>query len=972
MIQKHIRLITYGQLLTLSKKKEKKSYGHRLLSLSLFIVLLIGMVACNQDKKHQINLAGKWYFQMDSMNLGITQKWYNNRLPESLTLPGSMAENGKGDDITVNTRWTGQIVDRSWYTDKKYEKYRKKGNIKIPFWLQPVKHYLGAAWYQKDVIIPNNWESKYIELKLERPHWETQLWVDNQHVGLRNSLGTPHKYDLTKFLKPGKHTISIRIDNSIRDIDPGMNSHSISDHTQSNWNGIAGNISLTASAPITINKVKLYPDIHKKSVHIKAQVKNITKNKEQCTVEIEVNGPTSTAHNNIGTIIQMIEVSHEGTIELDFPMGESPKLWDEFAPNMYTMTIRIKSTHGIHEKNLTFGLREFKVQGTQFAVNGRPIFLRGTLECAIFPKTGYPSTDIKSWKRIINICKAHGLNHIRFHSWCPPQAAFDAADQLGVYLQIECGSWANSGSSVGDDKPIDKWLYQEAKRILDTYGNHPSFCMMAYGNEPAGNNQGKYLSKFIDHCKSIDSRHVYTGGAGWPYITNADYYNNAGPRIQGWGQGLKSIINSQAPQTLFDFSSWVEKTPMPYVSHEIGQWCVYPNFKEIKKYTGVLKARNFEIFQESLQTNHMGQLSNDFMIASGKLQALCYKADIEAALRTKGFAGFQLLDLHDFPGQGTALVGVLDPFWDEKGYITAQQYSRFCNSTVPLARFCKRIFLSDEPIKVPIEVAHFGPEKLTAVCPTWRILDKTGKEIKSGKLPTKNISLGNGIELGIINTSINTETPQKLTLEVQVSKFSNSWDIWVYPSKLKNIQEDFLITQKLDKKALLALENGGKVLLTPIKGSVKAKKGGDIGIGFSSIFWNTAWNRGQKPHTLGILCDPGHPALTDFPTEYHSNWQWWDAMSHSNAIVLDEFSSTLTPIVRVIDDWFTNRRLALIFEVKVGRGKLLISGVDLLTNQDQRPEAKQLLYSLKKYMCSDKFSPKHKVEAQQISNLFNK
>jgi hypothetical protein len=412
------------------------------------------------------------------------------------------------------------------------------------------------------------------------------------------------------------------------------------------------------------------------------------------------------------------------------------------------------------------------------------------------------------------------------------------------------------------------------------------------------------------------------------------------------------------------------KNDRPIVSHEIGQWCVYPNLKEIEKYDGVLKAKNFEIFKRSLKAHKMRNLADSLLLASGKLQALCYKADIEAALRTPGFGGFQLLDLHDFPGQGTALVGVLDAFWEEKGYITPEEYRRFCNETVPLARFSKRIYKSGEKIDIGIEVAHFGAIELENITPKWKIVDSDKKIIQRGALETTKIKWGNGIKLGNVNTSIATVSAKKLTLEVDVAGFSNSWDFWVYPIIQPKLKEEILVVQKLNKKSIETLRKGGKVLLTIKKGAVKEDQGGNVGIGFSSIFWNTAWTGGQKPHTLGILCNPDHKAFEEFPTEYHSNWQWWDAMTHSNAISLENLPDDIVPITRVIDDWVSNRRLALIFEIKVGKGKLLISGIDLLDNANNRLEAKQLLYSLKKYMTSDSFDPSVEVGLTSIENLF--
>ncbi len=936
-----------------------------------FSTPLLLLLSCNHQSTPTINLSGSWNFRMDSLDHGIEAKWFEETFTEFVTLPGSMAENGKGKPITLQTQWTGQIVDSSWFTDQRYEPYRKAGNIKIPFWLQPERHYIGAAWYQKKITIPKSWRKKSIELILERPHWETQVWIDGQHMGLKNTLGTAHVYPVINQLTPGEHQLTIRVDNRVKEIDPGMNSHSISDHTQSNWNGIVGDISLRSKPLICIEEVQLYPDIQLKQVLAKIQILNLSGHKHQGSLTIEVE-----EINPIGKTINRMELElklkSDTTFTIPFPMGDSVKLWDEFHPHLYLMNLELNSPMGSDRKQVQFGMREFKVNGSRFFINNRPIFLRGTLECAIFPKTGYPATDVEEWRRMLQVCKNHGLNHMRFHSWCPPKAAFIAADELGVYLQVECSSWANSGSSVGDGKPIDDWLYVEAGRILQEYGNHPSFCMMAYGNEPAGQNQVRYLSNFVDQFRSQDNRRVYTGGAGWPYFDSQDFYNHAGPRIQGWGQQLNSIINMTAPQTEFDYSDLIHNISMPYVSHEIGQWCVYPNFKEIVKYTGVLKAKNFEIFKETLDANHLGHLADSFLLASGKLQALCYKADIEAALRTKGFAGFQLLDLHDFPGQGTALVGVLDAFWEEKGYISPTEYRRFCNQTVPLVRMGKHVFLNNEEFKGKLEIAHFGETPLQNAAISWKLVDQSQQVLNHGRFQELNIPIGNGIFIGEITAPLgDISHPKKLTLQVDVAEYSNHWDIWVYPAQTTSINDPSLkIVGALEESTIQFLQNGGKVLLTPLKGSLKPDKGGNIGVGFSSIFWNTAWTRGQKPHTLGILCNPRHPVFQDFPTEFHSSWQWWDAMSHSNAIILDEFTPELEPLVRVIDDWFTNRRLGLLFEVNVGKGKLMVSGIDLLTDLKQRPEAQQLLASIKKYMLSDDFDPKIDLGINKVLDLY--
>ena len=278
------------------------------------------------------------------------------------------------------------------------------------------------------------------------------------------------------------------------------------------------------------------------------------------------------------------------------------------------------------------------------------------------------------------------------------------------------------------------------------------------------------------------------------------------------------------------------------------------------------------------------------------------------------------------------------------------------------------VYQNDEKLSVPVEIANFGETPLNKVMPLWNITDEAGKILLQGHLPETDIAIGNGISLGQINQSLSSVTrASRITLTVSVNNFQNSWELFVYPSSLPDI--NILTTSQLDAKAIETLNNGGKVLLTLKKGNLKEGKGGDIKIGFSSIFWNTAWTHGQPPVTLGILVNPAHPALQYFPTEYYSNWQWWDAMSNSSAILLDSVAIGLKPIVRVIDDWVTARPLGLVFECNVGKGKLIVSGIDLVSNQNERPEAKQLLYSLKKYMLTSRFNPPIHVSIEKIKGL---
>jgi hypothetical protein len=423
-----------------------------------------------------------------------------------------------------------------------------------------------------------------------------------------------------------------------------------------------------------------------------------------------------------------------------------------------------------------------------------------------------------------------------------------------------------------------------------------------------------------------------------------------------------------------DYHEFVEQHKnAPVVSHEIGQWCVYPNLDEMTKYRGLLKARNFEIFQDQLEHNDMLSQAHDFLMASGKLQALLYKEDIESALRTPGFGGFQLLDLHDFPGQGTALVGVLDPFWGSKGYISARQYRRFAGPIVPLARLERRIFEAGDIVKAQVELAQFGPADLEDVTPFWTIRG-SGGIVAEGSLPQQTVKAGTLSALGEIRAKLpDGEKAQKLNLEVTIhgAEAANDWDLWVFPKTVSTEPAgDILVTRELNEAALDRLHRGGKVLFLPAPQTIRNDERHPLTMGFSSIFWNTVWTDWQPPHTLGILCDPNHPALERFPTEYHSNWQWWELIHQAAPFIVTAYRR-LHPVVQVIDDWVTARKLALVFEARVGDGKLLACGCDLVSDLDRRPVARQMRHSLLTYMADTRFDPKYPMTAAQLADLMS-
>ncbi|MBC2606600.1 glycoside hydrolase family 2 TIM barrel-domain containing protein [Pelagicoccus albus] len=920
-----------------------------------------------------LSLAGQWNFALDPNGVGLDEAWYGKTLPDQARLPGDLTSQGIGNEVTAKTPWIGSVFDPSYYESDRFAEYREDGNVKVPFWLQPELYYSGASWFEKSFEVPESWLGKRIVLFLERTHWKTTVWLDGKEIGSNMSLSVPHVYELGLATNCESHRITIRVDNSLL-IDLGENSHSISDHTQGNWNGIVGRLELQAMDPIWVEDLQLYPDAAKKDVKVRGTLKSIFEKRQEITLAAAV-APIGKSQPLEGKCEPcQIAISDEAVaFELVYRFDGDASLWDEFNPFLYEFSLELKELAASEVENypVRFGFRKIEARDRQLYINGKKLFLRGTLECCIFPKTGHPPTEEEEWKKVYSTVKAHGLNHVRFHSWCPPEVAIRLADEMGVYIQIEAGSWPNQSVSLGDGDGVDGWIEAESNRILDCYGNHASFVLMASGNEPQGDNHEKWLQSWLRRRKKKDRRRLYTGASAWPLISGNDYHIHSEPRIQHWEEGLGSRINALPPETVSDYRVFIREQNVPTVSHEIGQWCVYPNFKEMSKYTGYLKPKNFEIFQKWLADKGMSHLADEFVMASGTLQALCYKEDIESALRTPEMGGFQLLDLHDFPGQGTALVGVLDPFWDSKAYISAEEYRRFASAITPLARFPKRVFQDGESVSIDLELAHYGEKTIEAAVPEWKMLNDEGEVVLAGTLPSRDLPPDGLLPLGIVSLDFKglaTPARYRFVLGIEGTTIENDWSIWLYSKDQESSKlGDPSMVSELDEETEARLNAGETVLLQLDPDRVKGDENGPVQLGFSTTFWNTSWTNEQAPHTMGVLCDPEHPALDGFPTGKYSDWQWWYVIKNAAAMNLDLLPESVNPIIRVVDDWFHVRRLALAFEVKVGKGRLILCSVDL--GAKDNPVVTCLRKCLVEYINSEGPSDLLELSVEQIKSL---
>ena len=759
--------------------------------------------------------------------------------------------------------------------------------------------YKGAARYSRTINIPKDWKKKPVELFLERtrPTW---VYVDGELVDSCNFISTPQRYLLPKKVKPGKHLLEIVVDNG-RGVPEQVygSSHAYTEDTQTNWNGIIGEIRL----------------------EVKSEERRV----------------------------------------------KNSNVLPDFA-------------------------KDFHIEGAHFYANGHRIFLRGKHDAAVWPLTGHVEMSVEGWMKYLGTCKEYGINHVRFHSWCPPEAAFVAADSLGIYLQPELPFW---GSFDKKDEKLMTFLHQEGVNILREYGHHPSFRMMALGNELWGDIDK--MKEFVDDFRKIAPDKYYTFGSnyylGYQGIKEGmDYFTTCRIGGEGWGKynthtrGSFSfadaydggMINHFHPNSTMNFDEACDKAGIPIISHETGQFQTYPDYREIKKYTGVLHPYNFEVFRRRLAAAGMLSQADDFHKASGLWSVKLYKADIEMDLRTRNMAGFQLLDIQDYPGQGSAFVGILDAFMQSKGITTPEEWRQWCSPVVPLLEVEKFCFEDGEKIQAKVKVANYGGSSLYGKKLKWKIGDAEGVM----NIFTYDEGL---IDVGILDEKISVDKPTKLnvSLNIEGTEARNSYELWVYPKKAIE-KKGVFIAKDLDQEVVKVLEKGGKVLWMPTASShfvaaddtlSQSDNATPYTVGglFQTDYWNyrmfkTICENNKKkvsPGTLGILTNPEHPIFKEFPTEMHTNWQWFPIIKESHPLVLDNFAKDYRPIVQVIDNIERNHKLGLVMEWKVGPGKLLVCMSDL-EKAAKYPEGKAFYQSVIDYMRSVDFNPQVEMTASDL------
>ena len=896
-------------------------------------------LAVGASEREELSLAGTWDFS------------FNGTFSDTIALPGTTDLAGKEDPAA------GKATER-------LHPQLEGVSAAHPLTMHASRRhpFVGTAWYRRTVDFPAAWSNRSVSIVLERTKVAT-VSVDGEQIATCQSLVASQRFELPPKFRTGRHTLTVAVDNRIDSVQ--VAGHQVSEDTQTNWNGVIGELKAVARDLVSIERVRVTPHVATRTADVEVVLANSSPKPASGVATVTWKGGSASE--------PFAGLMSGASVRLTAAFPPDAALWDEFTPALHRLRIEIAGAAFADGVNARFGFCEFRAAGRQFTVNGKPVFLRGRHDACVWPKTGCPPMDKSAWLGYFRTLKSYGLNHVRAHTWCFPRAAFEAADEMGFYLQSEFAGFGGDAFKTSESKRL--YALAEARRQSDAYGNSPSFAMWTFANEACGNAEA--LADMVAEIRAYDPRRLYAGASNPDYSDwfgirqhpGDDFWSTFRTKSGADGNVRGSFAHCDWPlgrvqtgpaDTLGDFSSALGYSSVPVIGHETGQYQSYPDFRDIDRYDGVLQAKNLEIFRDRANAAGLLPLAPAFFRDSSALQAINYREDIEEALRTPGFGGFQLLDLQDFPGQGTALVGILNVFMESKGAVTPERWRNWCAPTVILARFPKYVYRAGETFVAQVQCAHYGPEDRFADEIVWRLADPNGKICREGRLP---IEVVRG-EVATAQTKLAFALPKvresvRCELQLAFARRAEHTDyaLWVYPP-VRLTGGDKVVTVRSADEGRSLMKQGKRVLCILDKAAFPTN--GVSGF-FTTDFWcypmfraaSVAMRRPIAPGTLGLSLDPKHPALRGFVTATHSDYQWFDIVMNSVSMPIKELSGASTPIVRTIDNVTRNQELALIYEQRDGDGHLVVCGSDLLALSGN-PAADQLHASLLNYLSQDR------------------
>ncbi|CAI6084428.1 Beta-galactosidase [Paenibacillus sp. JJ-100] len=979
-----------------------------------------------------MNLNGTWQFQL----AGPAGESGEQRNKEQKNPPH------RGD-----ASWNTIQVPGSW-EEQGYG--QAPGYARIDTWTK-VREYEGLAWYAQDIDVPSNAQQANYVFRLRGVRWTSRLWFNGNEAGVRDSLLTEQTWDVTPWVIPGEsNRVEILVDNTMKLPLAGSHIHSL--HTATAWGGITGGALLEMLPLQRVHNVRIEPDMGSGTITVQCAVSTpVAFSASPLQLLIDIQHPDGTWLKRQSCEIDLdqnqidldTEVNVDGSSRADrevymalcsIALGDEHVIveWSDENPALYRAVVRLQEgEQELDQVEQRFGMRSFAANGKQLVLNGTPVFLRGYVDCCIFPLTGYPVWDYDHYVRQFRIAKSYGFNHVRLHGWSPPEPFWEAADEEGMLVQAELPHWSRFFEQQDVPAPVEirTYLTQELDRLLETLHRHPSFVLFSLGNELIGANGHPELNALIERAREKDPSRLYTDNTGFGQLPaqgrETDYY------IQSfnWHPPLESVLAAM-PDTTLNYQAVTRLASQPVIGHEHAQFTMYVRPQEREKYTGVLRPTWLESIEESLMRKGMMGKLERYQHATGIHLMRSLKEAMERVRRTPDAAGIQLLDIRDFPGQGHATTGFLDVFWDDKGITTPDEVKQFNMDVVVLLSSKARTYYAGEMIEIDVIGSHYGKKRLEDVTVHWRMVTVTDEHILSeGTWNCEDIPCGSVMSLGSVKVSapIGGATAFRVEAELRcrraredsahsivhssnrlatVTIARNYWYGWSFPlmkmnserradmkriwNTVKELQpllvqshedrvdhvDGFRLLKQGDHDLLIVKSLTSNVLDYLLNGGrvwlhpSATDLYDPVETKYLPVFWNYLMFATQTGATMGMQMEEEAAFLGDFPQDCASDWHWYHLVNGTPAICLDTVQD-VTPLIEVVDHFHRAKRLAYVFEARAGKGRLLVSSFPFTdTALMKRPEAAYLFQEMLSYVCGEQFQPESTITVAELLGMF--
>lgn len=765
------------------------------------------------------------------------------------------------------------------------------------------------------------------------------VWLNGTFLGCHRGYSTPFAFPIPEGVLGEENTVIMAVSNlgltGFEDQEvSGLTNRASCQYT----GGITGDVELRCySGPLRDASVETSPDCSRVTVHVER------------TGEVSFRWQ----------VLDGETLLREGVASGDFSFDtQGLSLWSPENPKRYTL--RLCCGEAVLERLI--GIRRLTVDGTGLRLNGLPYYLRGVCEHCYYPLTVHPDPDPAYYRHVVRIFKELGFNFIRFHTHVPTEGYMEAADELGMLIQVESPNYTGP---------------EEYGQIVRFCRRHPSVVIFCCGNEL------EMDEPFIDHLTECAGLvHGQTDALFSPMsaLRGVEYFwsrdkkdenvvtepfrrhpvrqetlNTFCDLYNSYTLGRNSYSSLTADNALVD--SWSVLYGKPRLSHEIGIQGTYTDLSLARRYAGTHVGRTemFSSLEEALREKGLLHKAPLFFANSCQWQRRLRKHCFEEVRRCETLAGYDFLGPIDTHWHTFGYdVGMMNEFYEMKPGESVREVGMYNSPTVLLSSLgTDRVFQAGKPFRTMVSVSHFGDGNLEDACLTLRLtLDGKLLTRKQCTVRAENGKVTPLLELCCQLPQVTVPGEMKLQAMLECGDLwaENEWELYLFPEARWEPDE---------------LPPDGDTLLAALR------EGRDV------LLWNpgplaslpTSFQISLAGRTEGNLATviADHPALEGLPHAGFCGWQFRRMLEGGNAVVFAD-GVPFDPIIEIASSHKNPIRQAMLFECRVGKGRLLVSGFRFEEND---PAACWLKAKLAEYARSDRFQPRQSLTEAQLGLLLS-